>query len=208
MRNGLLLSSLLLLATTLGAAAPAPPDAVVRDATDRVLKMVMAPEFRGDERRAERRAGMIQVVDQLFDWQLMAQLAAGRHWRGLSAEQQEEFVPVFKELIVSSYLGHVESYEGEQIAYQPAVADLDRGRGEVKVVVATKAHGDVDILYRLYLKDGEWRVRDVVVIGVSLVSNYRTQLNDLMHRRSFPEVMDLLRKRIAEQRGNGEKAPL
>ncbi|MDX9981160.1 MAG: ABC transporter substrate-binding protein, partial [Lentisphaeria bacterium] len=200
--------SLLLLAATLATAAPAPPDAVVREATDRVLKMVMDPEFRGDERRAERRAGMIQVVDQLFDWQLMAQLAMGRHWRGLTAEQQAEFVPVFKELIVSSYLGHVESYEGEKIAYQPGVVDMDKGRGEVKAVVSTNVRGDVDILYRLYLKGEEWQVRDVVVIGVSLVSNYRTQLNDLMHRQNFQEVMDLLRKRIAEQRGNGEKAPL
>lgn len=208
MKNSLLLSSLLLLAATLGMAAPPPPDAVVRETTDRVLKMVMAPEFQGDERRAERRTEMIKVVDQLFDWQLMAQLALGRHWRGLKPAEQAEFVPVFKELIVSSYLGHVESYEGEKIVYQPAVADLDKGRGEVKIVVATKAHGDVDILYRLYLKGEEWQVRDVVVIGVSLVSNYRTQLNDLMHRQSFPEVMELLRKRIAEQRSNGEKAPL
>jgi phospholipid transport system substrate-binding protein len=208
MRNLLLLSGLFLLIAVQGMSAPQPPDQVVREATDKVLHMVMAPEFRGDERRAERRAAMIQVVDQLFDWRLMAQLSMGRHWRGLSAEQQEEFVPVFKELIVSSYLGHVESYEGEKIDYQPAVADMEKGRGEVKVIVATNAHGNVDILYRLYLKGEEWQVRDVVVIGVSLVSNYRTQLNDLMHRQGFQEVMDLLRKRIEEQHSNGEKAPL
>lgn len=203
MRHSLATLSIFLLAVGGVAAAPPPaPDAVVREATDLIVRMLLDPELQGEERQAERRSGMIEIVDQLFDWRLMAQLSLGRHWRGLSAEQQDEFVLVFKELIVSSYLGHVESYEGEKIAYEPGTADLDRGRGEVKAVVATQAHGDVDILYRLFLRDGEWRVRDVVVLGVSLVSNYRTQLNQLIHRRSFEEVMDLLRAQVAKQRGD------
>ena len=186
-----------------GAEAPVSPDVVVRDATDKVLKMVQDPALQGEEKSAARQDAMIKVVDQVFDWDLMARLAMGKYWRGLKPEQQQEFVPVFKELIVSAYLSHVEGYQGEKLVYEAAEVDRENGRAEVKVVVTTEAYGDVDILYKLYLNENEWRVRDVSVLGVSLIRNYRTQLNQLMSRDRFGEVIQRLREKVEEQRKSG-----
>lgn len=190
-------------AGSVAVAAPASPDVVVREGTDSVLKMVQDPALQGEAKAAERRAAMIAVVDQFFDWQIMAQLSMGKYWRSLSPEQQAEFVPVFKELIVSAYLGHVESYNGEKIVYEAPVVEADKGRAEVKALVATASYGDVDILYKLFLEGESWRVRDVAVLGVSLVRNYRTQLNQLMQREDFATVMERLRKKVEEQQQAG-----
>jgi phospholipid transport system substrate-binding protein len=184
-------------------AAPASPDQVIRQTTENVLKMVRDPELQGDAKTAERRTAMIREVDQVFDWDLMARLSMGKYWRGLKKSQQEEFVPLFKELIVSSYLGHVESYSGEEIVYEEPIIDLEKGSADVKATVNTEAYGKVELLYRLYSKGDEWRVRDVYVLGVSLVRNYRTQLNQLMSRHDFKEVMDRLKEKVDEQRETG-----
>ncbi len=184
-------------------AAPQTPDVVVSEGTDNVLKMVRDPALQGEAKASERRTAMIAVVDQFFDWQLMAQLSMGKYWRSLSPEQQAEFVPVFKELIVSSYLGHVESYNGEKIVYEAPVIEADKGRAEVRVLVTTASYGDVDILYKLFLDGESWRVRDVSVLGVSLVRNYRSQLNQLMQREDFATVMERLRKKVEEQQQAG-----
>ena len=180
-----------------------PPEVAVREATDAVLRMVQDPALQGEAKAPERRTAMIRVVDQLFDWELMAKHSMGRHWNSLQAEQKAEFVPVFKELIVSAYLGHVEGYRGEKLTYQDPFVEQDKGRAEVKVLVNTEAHGEVDILYKLHLDKGKWHVRDVAVVGVSLVRNYRTQLNEMMHRDTFAEVMGRLREKIQEQRQAG-----
>jgi phospholipid transport system substrate-binding protein len=184
-------------------AAPNAPDAMVKEATDKILKMVQDPALKGDEKAGQRREAMITVVDQVFNWELMARLSMGKYWRRLKKGQQEEFVPLFKELIVSAYLGHVESYSGEKLVYDEPVVDAEKGRAIVKTVVKTDAYGDVDLLYKLEKEDGNWMVRDVSILGVSLVRNYRTQLNQLMSQNTFNEVMDRLREKIEEQRKNG-----
>jgi phospholipid transport system substrate-binding protein len=190
-------------AATGALAAPMGPGEVVRDATDRILKMVRDPDMQGEAKGNARHDAMIKVVDQVFDWNLMARLAMGKYWRSLKKAQQDEFVPVFKELIVSSYLGHVESYSGEELVYDEPVVDSAGTRAEVRTVVKTEAYGDVDILYKLYRAKETWLVRDVSVLGVSLVRNYRTQLNQMMSQESFKDVMTRLREKIEEQRKNG-----
>ena len=187
----------------LASAAPKAPALCVSEATDAVLKMVQDPALQGEGKASERRTAMIEVVDQFFDWELMARLAMGKHWRSLGDTQRQEFVPVFKELIVSAYLGHVEGYSGEKLVYEKPSVDEAKGRAEVKALVTTDAYGEVDILYKLYRRDDSWRVRDVAVIGVSLVRNYRTQLNELMRRKDFATVMKRLHRKIEEQRKAG-----
>jgi len=204
MQRNVLSACLFAMLTSLAVvAAPEAPDVAVRKATDSVLKMVQDPDLQGDAKTDERRTAMIAVVDQFFDWKLMSQLSMGKYWRPLTAEQQAEFVPVFKELIVSSYLGHVESYKGEKIVYEAPIIEIDKGRADVKAMVMTEAYGNVDLLYRLYLKGESWQVRDVNVLGVSLVRNYRTQLNELMQRDDFATVLERLRKKVAEQQQAG-----
>jgi phospholipid transport system substrate-binding protein len=184
-------------------AAPVGPGEVVRDATEKILKMVRDPALQGQAKATERRDAMIKVVDQVFDWDLMARLAMGKYWRRLKKDQQDEFVPVFKDLIVTAYLGHVESYSGEKLVYDDPVVDAEKGRAEVKALVKTEAYGDVDLLYKLYRAKDAWLVRDVSVLGVSLVRNYRTQLYQLMSQESFKDVMARLRAKIEEQRKSG-----
>jgi len=197
-----ILSAFVFLAAVTGA-TPKAPGLCVSEATDAVLKMVQDPALQGEAKAGERRTAMIEVVDQFFDWELMARLAMGKHWRPLSAAQRQEFVPVFKELIVSAYLGHVEGYSGEKLVYEKPIVDEAKGRAQVKALVTTDAYGEVDILYKLYRRNELWRVRDVAVIGVSLVRNYRTQLNQLMRRKDFADVMERLHRKIEKQRQAG-----
>ncbi|MCK5805515.1 MAG: ABC transporter substrate-binding protein [Lentisphaeria bacterium] len=181
---------------------PDNPTKVIRRTTDAVLKTVTDPVLSAVGKKQERRAEMMRITNDVFDWPRMARSSMGRNWRKLDEKQREEFIPAFKELIMTAYLGHVEGYSGEKIEYKNE--RVEEGKfGEVTTVISTKEHGDIDIIYRMWLRDGEWRVRDVSVLGVSLVRNYRTQFSTLMRKGTFEEMMVKLRKKIEKQRVEG-----
>jgi phospholipid transport system substrate-binding protein len=109
-----------------------------------------------------------------FDFESMARSAMGRFWRLASPQQQRRVVAEFQELLVRTYATALLGYSGQQIEYPPMhVAD-----GAQSVMVPTKITAEggppVPVNYRLKTIDGEWMVYDVVIDGISLVTNYRS----------------------------------
>ena len=167
----LVLGALLAMAPAL---AQQDPQQVVINTADTVLAEVSA-------RKAELEADssliyplVERTVVPHFDFESMARSAMGRFWRLASPQQQRRLVAEFQELLVRTYATALLGYSGQQIEYPPMhVAD-----GAQSVMVPTKITAEggppIPVNYRLKTIDGQWMVYDVVIDGISLVTNYRS----------------------------------
>jgi len=174
---------------------PTGPLELVRASVARVLAIVQAPRpvaIGGGQRRAEIR----RVAQGLFDFDEMARLTLARHWKDRSISEQAEFVRLFTDLLERSYLTTIENYAGETITFVgESVGDP---YAQVRSRIVTNRLVEIPIDYRLRKRDSRWVVYDVVLDGVSLVSNYRSQFNTIIRTSSFADLMAKLRTKQIE----------
>lgn len=127
-----------------------------------------------------------ELVDHIvlprFDFVRMSQLALGRYWRRATKAQRHAFVEAFRQLLVRTYAMALLNYSNQEITYKRQQQDPGAKAVTVKTVVSEPGGTPVPIDYRLHRKNGEWRVFDVTVDGVSLVSNYRSSFASQIRR--------------------------
>jgi phospholipid transport system substrate-binding protein len=168
------------------------PLEVVKASVSQVLVAVRSASVAG-RRTGERRAEIRRVADGLFDFNEMARLTLARHWAGQVRRGQEEFVRLFRELLERSYLSTIENYAGERIVFQGE--SISGGYAQVRSRITTERRMEISIDYRLLRRDDRWKVYDVVLDGVSLVANYRSQFNSIMRTSSFEDLLTRLRNK-------------
>jgi phospholipid transport system substrate-binding protein len=188
--------------SSVGQALAGPVSEQLKDAIDRVVKVLEDPALKGPDRKAERQAAVTKIAQEIFDFPEVGRRSLGRHWQPLSDKQREEFTALFADLLERSYVSKIELYSGEKITY--ASERLDGDTATVATRIATKSGAEVPIDYRLLKKGTRWLVYDVNIEGVSLVSNYRTQFNKIIQTSSFE---DLLQKLKTKQGELGEEPP-
>ncbi|HTK92986.1 MAG TPA: ABC transporter substrate-binding protein [Verrucomicrobiae bacterium] len=155
---------------------------------DRVLKVL---DETGGQTQEARRAAIRTAADPVFDWREMASRALAMHWQARTEEERAEFTRLFADLIERAYVTKVERYSGEAVKFVG-----DRAEGSLAVVQTrfVPAKGpEVPMDYRLIERDGRWRVYDVVIEGVSLVANYRTQFDRVIRSSSYAELVKRLK---------------
>jgi len=185
----------LLLGAALTAHAGIPTDQV-KGATDQVLKIILDPALKGPDKSSARRQQLRSVVDQVFDWQETGKRALARHWQPLKPEQRQEFSSLFADLVERSYVGKIESYSGEKIVY---VGDIIEGdQATVKTKLITKSQTEIPIDYRMQKEGDRWRVYDVLIEGVSLVGNYRTQFNRVIQQTGYDDLVKKMKTKQEE----------
>lgn len=199
MRTGPALLLCLLLSLPAAALGGEPTDAI-RGAIDRGVAIVTRSDLQGDAKKAERRALLRKELFPHFNFDEMSRRSLGVNWKGRTPTERQEFIAVFKELLENSYAGKIEGYKGERIVYGKEALDLPYAEVRTKIVDARGEEFDVN--YRLLQDDGRWRVYDIVIEGVSLVNNYRSQFAELLAKHSFAEMMERLRK-TARSAGKG-----
>lgn len=186
------LCSLVLLGVIRVACAGEPQERV-RETVDAVLAVLSDKGLQAPERAQERRAKMRQAVFQRFGFKEMAQRALGPHWGKRNPAEKKEFVGLFSDLLERAYINKIESYSGDQkVQYAKETVDKD-GFATVVTTVVTKHSGNVDVEYRLLQRDKSWQVYDIVIEGVSLVNNYRTQFNNVISQESYEALVKKLK---------------
>jgi phospholipid transport system substrate-binding protein len=131
------------------------------------------------------------VAEGVFDYPDTARRSLGPHWNGRTPEQQQEFVKLFADILDRSYISKIDLYEGERVQYTGET--IDGNEATVKTMIAAKQGSDIPVDYRMHLKTGRWLVYDVIIEGVSLVSNYRTQFNKIIQTESYDALVQRLR---------------
>ena len=176
------------------AGAGEPLDRIRETVTD-VLAVLEDETLQSPENQKLRREKLRQAVYQRFGFEEMARRSLGRHWRDLNAEQRQEFVGLFSDLLERSYIGRIEGTgAGSQVDYPRETID-EEGFASVLTLITNSLGSQIDVEYRLLQRDGgtPWEVYDVVIEGVSLINNYRTQFNNVIHRTSYDGLVKQLR---------------
>jgi phospholipid transport system substrate-binding protein len=170
------------LAALLAAAAPAraqeAPDVLVKRVSQDVIATIRSDPLI----QAGNEARIREVIDgkllQHFDFTRMTALAMGKNWRSATPEQQKRLADEFRTLLVRTYSGALNKYRDETIEYKPlrmGPADTDV---TVRTLVVRQGGQPVQIDYNLEKKADGWKAYDVVIGGVSLVTNYRDEFNE------------------------------
>lgn len=173
-----LLVVVLLLASLLVAAQQRAPDALVKDVTEEVLTILREDKQirSGDSRRA---AELIETrIAPHFDFPRMTALAVGRHWTQTNEEQRRQLSEEFRTLLVRTYANALTEYRDETVTFKPMRKGPDAKEVFVQSQINKPGGQPVNLDYRLVDKGGEWKVIDVTVAGVSLVTNYRSSFNN------------------------------
>lgn len=168
----------------------------VKKTVDKVVSIVSNAELKKPQNEAKRRAALKSAISTIFDYGEMAKRSLGVHWKERSKAEQKEFVDLFATLLENSYAGKIESYENEKIVYDKETVEGDYA--EVKSRVVTARRDEYSLDYRLLREGNRWMVYDVVIEGVSLVSNYRSQFNRIITSQGYGELVRKLKAKSQE----------
>lgn len=163
------------------------PTDQVKQTTDSVLDILKNKELKRPEKTKQRRAAIRKIIDERFDFEEMTKRSLALHWRERSPEEKREFVTLYSDLLERNYIRKIEKYEDEKIQY--AGETINDRYASVKTRIITKKNVEIPIEYRLLKRDTKWEVYDVVIEGVSLVNNYRTQFNNIIRTSSYEELL-------------------
>ena len=189
-----------------GRSWPANPPTWFGQTTDQVLSVFDDPQFQAPNRQAERQERLHKLADQVFDWQEIARRALAVHWRERTPQEQQEFVKLFRDLVEGTYLNRLETAAQEKRDIQYVGEQLDGDRAAVKTNVVTRRNQQVPIEYRLHKVAGRWLIYDVLVEGISLVNNYRSQFNRIITSSSYQELVQKMKTRqVDEPSGKPER---
>jgi phospholipid transport system substrate-binding protein len=185
-------------------APPAPaaesPRAVVEATTNAVIAVLANNRLSADEKRRR----VEEIVYARVDFDTLSRLVLGRGGMQLSEGQRGEFQREFKQILSATYGRNVERYKNERVTI---IDEREEARGDRTVRTKIVGHGadDISVDYRLRQTDGTWKIIDVVIDGVSLVSNYRSQFQEIMAKGGIDRLLELLREKNA--RGEALPAP-
>ncbi len=154
------------------------PDALVRRVSQEVLQIVKTdPKVQAGDQARIREVVETKLL-QHFDFTRMTALAMGRNWAKANAEQQKRLADEFRSLLVRTYSGALVQYRNQTIDYKPLRADPGATEVTVKTEVVRSGQAPVPIDYSMAKGPDGWRAYDVIIGGVSLVTNYRDEFRE------------------------------
>lgn len=169
----------------------------IRTTVDDIIRIVTDKDMKKASSEQKRRAAIKKALSGIFDHQEMAKRSLGKHWNQRTPAERKQFVDLFANLLETSYAGKIESYNNEKVVYLKE--SIDGEYGEVKSKIVTSKQDEYTLDYRLIKENnGKWMVYDVLIEGVSLVSNYRTQFNKIITAHGYQELVKRLQTKSNE----------
>lgn len=161
---------------------------------NKILEILRDPSLKGEAAVETRREALRTVIYERFSFAKMSQLSLARHWNERTDEEKKAFIDLFGKLLEETYISKIEGYTDEKVVFVKEFADSKKAQVNTKIVTDTV---EIPIDYRLYLtKDGSWIVYDIVIEGVSLVGNYRSQFDQILQKDPYEKLVEELKKKI------------
>ena len=181
-----------------GALAQETPDALVKRVAEETLQIARTdPKVQAGDKQRIREVVETKLLPN-FDFERITALAMGRNWRQATPEQQKQLVEQFRQLLVRTYSGALTQYREHTMDYKPLRADANATDVTVRTEVVRKSQAPVQIDYSMAKTPGGWKVYDVIVAGVSLVTNYRDEFNEQVKAGG---VDGLIKSLVAKNQG-------
>jgi len=179
------------MATATIVSAEASPTEAIRTSVESILDVLRDKELDRDTRRKKIR----DAINTRFDFRAMSQRTLATNWKKASDDEQKKFVELFSKLIESTYIGRVEAYTDEKVDFP---GEKVKGKKAVVETLILTDTADIPINYKVYLKNGNWLVYDVIIEGISLISNYRSSYQEIVKNEGFDGLLAKMQDKIKE----------
>ncbi len=175
------------------------PQQLVRDTSSRMLAAMRA----GQDGISQDPARLYLLVEEIvlpnFDFRRMSQWVLGRNWRTATPQQRELFVVEFRQLLVRTYGSALLEYADEELVYLPFTGSTDAKNVTVRTEIDQPGVGVIPINYSMYRSNAGWKVYDISISGVSLVTNYRSTYGSIIRNDGIDHLIGRLAERNRQQ---------
>jgi toluene tolerance family protein len=168
------------------------PDAMIKSVTEEVLSIVRQDK---DIQSGNTQKAINLVETKVlphFNFQRMTSLAVGRDWNKANAEQKKRLTEEFKTLLVRTYSNALTGYRNQTVRYRPTRMQAGDTEVVVKSEILQPGNKPIQLQYSVEKQNEGWKVYDVVVAGVSLVSNYRSTFNQEVSANGIDGLIKML----------------
>jgi phospholipid transport system substrate-binding protein len=179
-----------------GAGSPEPVE-LIKDTTSRLQSALQEQKADIDRDEGRLYALISEIALPHFDFRRMSMYTLGPYWRSATPEQRERFTAEFQQLLVRSYARTLMDYRDTRVSYLPLLAPPGAQRVTVRCEAEMAGGNPVRLAYAMYLTADGWKVYDVLVEGVSLVTNYRSSFATIIQQQG----MDGLIRQLAKKNG-------
>ena len=169
----------------------------VKTQADKVLEVLRDPALKPESAKKVKIERIRSISEKMFDYTELSKRTLAKNWNTLNPDQQKEFTRLYRSILEDAYVDKILSYSDEKIVFNKEVP-LTEKTSEIQSAVLRK-NGEIPIHYRVVLKGGTWKVYDVVIEGVSLISNYRSQFREILMNKQPEALLETLRKKAGKR---------
>ena len=188
-----LLAALAFAFSTQAFATAGDPLEQVKVAVDEIIEIMKGDSPDSPALDADRRARVITIVEANFDFREMSMRTLAKHWRTASQGEKDRFVSLFTKLLEDTYLKKIDTYSGEKVIFKKKAIKGDKAMVYTDLV---RNNVETPVNYRLQSGSEKWMVYDVVIEGVSLVRNYRSQFDSILQKEDFNTLLARIQEKI------------
>jgi phospholipid transport system substrate-binding protein len=174
------------------------PTRQIQTAADKLITIASDVSLHPAGKKKQRDRKVITVVDKLLSWDEFSRRVLATHWYDRTASEKKEFVTLLRQYMVSSYIDYSTCYSGEKLSFLKEKIDGVYGTITGEVNISNRIYLPVE--FRVVKRDGAWRVYDASVAGLSFVDYYRNQINDIIIKSSYKELV----KQLKNKKGLGQ----
>ena len=169
------------------------PREQLEQSVNEILNILQSEKYKGSDNKDKCHQLVLNVVNDMFDFREMAKSSLGKNWKGLSSEEQDNFVGLFTSLIEKRYIGKIDSYDNQKVVYKK-----ERVQGNKALIYTDIIDKDLEIPidYKLKEKQGKWLIYDMKIENVSLIANYRRDFDSIIRKEKIAGLMEKITKLI------------
>ena len=184
--------TLLLFFLTVISCFAATPMETVKANVEKVMAVVRDKNLNEEAKKEKLRAYYREMMDEVE----LSRRTLGANWRKLNPEQQREFMDLYRQLLERAYANKILSYDyNESKMVFPREVMVSQTQAEVETKTVSPSQ-EIPITYRVVLKDGTWKVYDVVIENVSLIQNYRSQFTSILAKNTPDQMIEILKEKV------------
>ena len=160
---------------------------------EKVIKITQDEALKNDLQA--RREALRETINGRFNYRQMVMRSLAKNWDTRSDQERQEFIALFKSLLENSYANKLEAYQDEKINY---VDEIVKGKYALVKTEIVRKSSTIGVDYKLIQENGNWKVYDFVIEGVSMIRNYRSQFTKIIRRDSYEVLVQKLTDKINE----------
>jgi phospholipid transport system substrate-binding protein len=168
----------------------------IQTQVNKVLDVLRDPALKAESALETKEKKIWEIADNIFDYPELSKRTLARNWKKFTPDQQKEFTDLFGKLLGDVYMDRILEYDDQKVVFEKELS-LGNNKAEVKSRIVTSSR-EIPMNYRMIEKNGEWRVYDVIIEGVSMVKNYRSQFRKILTNKSPEDLLKILRKKVAK----------